>query len=143
MAKLANPLGEDKDLPIGPECRFAAATGTTNFEVAIWTAIYPTVVEQVKVVLDAAVTGVDTNTASLVVNVYRGGTKLGALVTYDFTSGNDAAQFESLDLGALDPDYLSLQPGDVLTLAKTHGGTGLDLPAGVVIVDVREPHWNE
>ena len=132
------------DFPLGVGERFAGMTGATaDSEQAIYSAPYPVVVQGVTASFDAAVTGANTNYSSIVVNLWRGGVKQGAVATFAFTSGNNAAQFGKLDLGTIAVAYRSLKAGDVLTLALVHAGTGIQLPAGVVNVDLRTPRSGE
>lgn len=132
------------DFPLLAGERFAGMTGATaDTEQACYVAPYPVVVQGVKVAFDSAVTGANTNYASIVVNLWRGGVKQGAVASYAFTSGNNAAQFTTLDLGTIAAAYKSLKAGDVLTVALVHTGTGLQLPAGVAVIDQRTPKYGE
>lgn len=128
----------NKDIPLLSQHRFAGMTGATvDAEVAVYEAVYPVTVVAAKVTFDAAVTGAATNNFAATVNLYRAGSLVGAMASLTFVLNTNATKWVAVDLGAITTPVL--QVGDVLTVALTHNGTGIQAPAGVVTLDFRVP----
>jgi len=117
--------------------RFAAVTSTPTAEVAIFRAPFACRVKGLGVVYDTAVTGADTDNFAIDVrNKGAAGSGTTSLVTViTFASGTDSAAMDETTWTLSTTDAtITLAAGDVLALRRTTNGSGLDMPAGLVVV---------
>ena len=111
----------------------AAATATEI--VPIFEAPLGAKIEKVIFRPGAAVTGADTNTTHLnVINMGTAGAGTTELGNYDLTSGNDLAAGERKELYA-PAAALAVSQNNLIGLQFEKVGTGLDVPAGIAIVE--------
>ena len=114
----------------------ASASAAADYEVGVYKAPAQgagAAVTRVSFVVDTAITGAATNTATITVRQYRAGTLVGAVsgVTAFVTTASLAVLTEQV----LFSGQLNLRTGDVLTVQTTHAGTGAALPALRVFVE--------
>jgi hypothetical protein len=113
----------------------AHAAATATEDIAAFVAPYACRVKAVGFVPFASVTGANTNTTHLnVINRGSAGVGTTAVTNYDLISGNN--------LTGLDVKWISsalttsLAEYDVLVLQAEKVGSGLDVPAGVFIIEI-------
>lgn len=109
----------------------AAADATTILGVASEVGGSDAQVQRVSVISPSAVNGQATNNVTLSVRVSRGGSVVATVATLTLAAGTNLAAGQPTAM-VVTPGT-ALQRGDVLDVLAHQNGTGLALPAGVVI----------
>lgn len=118
---------------------FAAATATNTLSSVAWRNITGSKIRitSLDIIFDTAVTGAATNnfTVSAVNRELNGAGAIDVIVTKAFDNGIDAVAFQA------DPQTLAttvadreMEPNEVLNFKKGENGTGLDMPAGMIVI---------
>lgn len=115
----------------------AAAAGDATAEWVIFEAPFAVVIESVRIIPSAAITGADSNSANLnLINRGTAGAGTTELANRDYASGTDEAKAVARALYA-PADGLSVAAGTVLVLQREKVGNGLALPHFRVVVKYR------
>lgn len=114
-----------------------ATAGTTDVW-TVWLVPYDCEVTAVKFIPDAAITADGTNfSVYTVTNESTDGTGTADVATRTWAATNSVAQVaDSLTLGT-DSGDTTLTAGDVVSVVKSIGGTGLTIPDGLLVIDYR------
>ena len=107
----------------------AAATATEVY--ALMRVPFKSVVKAIRHIPSAAINGADTNTTHL--NARVGTTEIANI---DYTNGNNASALTAKDFANLAAAGYNVEAGDVLNVQIEKVGTGLDIPQGVIVVEI-------
>jgi hypothetical protein len=113
------------------------ATAGTDYNWPVWSPSAKAVVTAVKFVPRAAVTADPTNNTIYTLTNKVSGAGSAAIATRTWAAGNSVASTpESFTLSGTAANLL-VGVGDNIEVVKTHGGTGLVIPDGLIVITYR------
>ena len=111
----------------------AAATATEN--IPIWEVPFDCVITDIKIIPATDITGQDTNTTHVNFDDRAAdGSGSTEIDNFDFVSGTDATSGDALSGATTD---VNIDADDVLALQYEKVGTGLAIPALLVVIDYK------
>jgi len=111
----------------------SVAAGSTT-EVPVFCAPVRCWIKKVSIIPKTAITGADTNNMVLTFkNKGSDGSGTAAIASVTFSNGVNAAAFDEKDFGSVSKNYLNA--GDVVSLAKSENGSGMDMPDLIVKIE--------
>jgi len=91
-------------------------------------------IKKVSIIPKSAITGAATNNMVLTFkNKGSAGSGTDAIASVTFSNGVNVSAFDEKDFGAVSHNYLNA--GDVVSLAKSENGSGMDMPDLIVKIE--------